>query len=52
MLFLCTVLIALCAAGADPHSRTLIFVKTKRTCDKLDDVLYDKVCNVCVYLSV
>ena len=23
--------------------RTLIFVETKRMCDKLDDILYDKV---------
>jgi superfamily II DNA/RNA helicase len=27
---------------ADPESRTLIFVQTKRTCDKLNDIIYDK----------
>ena len=41
MLFLHLVL--MCSIDADPESCTLIFVQTKRTCDKLDDILYDKV---------
>ena len=28
---------------AERGSRTLIFVQTKRSCDRLDDILYDKV---------
>lgn len=37
---------------AEPGSRTLIFVQTKRSCDRLDDILYDKVMISICWLNV